>query len=119
MATWEGHSEEDILISGSTDFDENHLAALCAIMDEWTRTDNSFENRVNNVYDGSGDSGALNAGHMLIDRVTISDGDRDEVSGGGSDLDWLVVSESDNDKSDKLKDGEAFWTDFDAIFFED
>ncbi len=113
-----GNKDEDILIGGSTDYDNNHLAALCAIMDEWTRTDNTFEDRVNNVFDGSGDAGALNGSFTLENHVQISDGAVDDLKGGGSDTDWFIASEADGDKSDKLKDGEAFWSDEEALFFE-
>jgi hypothetical protein len=113
-----GGKEEDILSGGLTDYDENNLAALCAIMDEWTRTDNKFQDRVNNVYDGSGDPGALNGVYTLETHVQISDGEVDDLKGGCSGSDWFTASEVDGDKTDKLKDGEAFWSEVESLFFE-
>jgi hypothetical protein len=32
--------------------------------------------------------------------------------------DWFILSEADSDKADNLKDGQAFWSDEEALFFE-
>ncbi len=49
-----GDKGEDILIAGSTIFDDNDLAAMCAIQAEWTRMDNTFQDRVENLFNGGG-----------------------------------------------------------------
>lgn len=86
-----GHQEEDILISGRTDHDSN-LAALCAIHQEWTSA-NSFEDRVNNIFDGSGGGGANGSFFLDATTVQVSDGSVDKVN-GGQDADWIIADEA-------------------------
>ena len=91
------HKDEDILISGSTIYDSN-LMALCGITNEWTSA-NSFQDRVDNIFNGSGVSSGVN-GEFFFDNATVavSDGEKDELD-GGSGSDWFVADEeSDRDK---------------------
>lgn len=48
-----GGDDEDILIGGTTAWDTN-TTALMAIMDEWTRTDIGYDERVDHVMRGGG-----------------------------------------------------------------
>jgi hypothetical protein len=52
---------QDILIAGSTAYD-NNAAALRAILNEWSRTDETFATRVGNLTGGVNGLPALNAG---------------------------------------------------------
>ena len=78
---------------------DNHLAALCGIMSEW-RSSNSFEDRINNIYDGSGTTNRAN-GLYFLDNTTVdvSDGERDELD-GGSGSEWFIADEEDRIKTD-------------------
>ncbi|PHS14470.1 MAG: hypothetical protein COA78_05585, partial [Blastopirellula sp.] len=106
-----GQKDEDILIAASTTFDSN-LAALCGIHQEW-RSDNSFEDRVKNIYDGSGVvSGANDAYFFDNATVAISDGAKDVLDGGRSGSDWLIA-DAEEDKIKKLEVDDIFGLDMD------
>jgi len=81
----------DILIGGTTDYDTN-LAALNAIMAEWSRTDLSYDQRITQL-DGSM-PGGLNGAYVLSAATVHDDGDSDEFVGGGG-LDWYFASADD------------------------
>jgi hypothetical protein len=72
----------DILVSGPTAYDSNPTA-LAAIESEWTRTDLSYEMRVNHIMDGGGRNSP-----NLLNKFTVSDdGAVDALTGGaGKDL---------------------------------
>jgi hypothetical protein len=76
------------------------VAALCAIMAEWGRTDNTYEQRVQNLFGGSAD--ALNAQTVLSDRVT-----NQVVGGTNLDWFWLNINARAVDKAGNLTTGEA------------
>ena len=100
-----GHKDEDILIAGSTIYD-NNLAALCGITNEWTSA-NSFADRVDNIFDGSGSSSGAN-GPFFFDNTTVnvSDGEMDKLD-GGSGSDWFIADEVfDGDKVNGFDVGE-------------
>jgi Ca2+-binding RTX toxin-like protein len=71
-----GGSGEDILIGGSTVHDAT-AAALESIMDEWDRTDRTFDQRVNNLLLGTGQ----NDGIILDLSKIINDGAVDTLDG--------------------------------------
>ncbi len=103
----DGGKGEDILIGGWTIYDDD-LTALCAIQSEWTRTDNTFMDRVQNIFDGTGNTGgyALNGS-----TVQVSDGEIDELK-GGSGTDWFIADvdpDGDDDKVGSIKEGEALF----------
>ncbi len=89
----------DILIDGTTTYDSN-VAALCAIVAEWGRTDLSYEQRVQDLFGGS--ANALNAQSVLTNRVT------NQVLGGANlDWFWLNIDTKAVDKVGNLATGEA------------
>jgi hypothetical protein len=78
-----GRGGEDIAITGSTVHDGDE-SALAAILAEWTRTDQTYEERVGHLRTGSG----LNGSAVLTAATVTDDGATDIVS-GGSGRDWL------------------------------
>jgi VCBS repeat-containing protein len=104
-----GHKDEDILVAATTLYDDN-LAALCGIHQEWNSS-NSLEDRVNNIFDGSGASGANGLFFLDSSTVQVSDGDEDELQ-GGSGSDWFIADEdSDGDKLKDFDDEDIFGLD--------
>jgi hypothetical protein len=98
-----GNAGHDILIAGYTDYDAVDVA-ICNIMDEWTRTDVSYNQRVQHL-NGSV-PGGLNDAFYLTDETVHDDGVVDELT-GNSGQDWFLLN-LDGDgvvlKMDKLKD---------------
>ncbi|RIK73581.1 MAG: hypothetical protein DCC67_17720, partial [Planctomycetota bacterium] len=77
-----GDSGSDILVAGSTVHDVD-LAALDAIMAEWSSS-RSYVQRVANVTDGvDKSSDRLNGDHYFLDSNVFDDGVIDFLSGGG------------------------------------
>jgi hypothetical protein len=87
-----GHANDDILIAGTTAYDVN-LAALGAIMAEWTSA-NSYEERVENIAFGGG----ANEPYVLNDTTVFDDGAVDTLTGDAG-RDWFFAG-----KRDKIKD---------------
>jgi hypothetical protein len=75
-----GNGGGDILIAGITAYD-NNLAALAAIMNEWTRTDVDYATRVNDLVFGS--AGGRNGSYLLNANTVQADGSVDQITGGG------------------------------------
>ena len=75
-----GSFGQDIVIGGTTAHDGD-MAALLAILDEWTSND-SFDVRVQKLTNGTGGLPALN------DTTVMDDGVRD-ILFGGPDQDWV------------------------------
>jgi sugar lactone lactonase YvrE len=73
-ATLTGNSGDDILVGGTTDFDRT-LNALNAIMAEWSRTDLTYQARVDHLLHGGGLNGS-----------TILNGSAFHGNGGGNTL---------------------------------
>jgi hypothetical protein len=80
-----GGDDEDILIGGTTAWDTN-TAALMAIMDEWTRTDIGYDERVDHVMRGGGLTTFLLDPDPPTPTVT-GNGVTDFLFGGGPALD--------------------------------
>ena len=82
-----------MLIGGSTTID-NDQVQLDSIIDEW-RSTNTYEQRVNNLRDGSGTSDGAN-GSVFLSDVVVDDAQTDELRGNdGSDFfAWVRVSEA-------------------------
>jgi Ca2+-binding RTX toxin-like protein len=86
-----GGAGEDILIGGWTDYDSN-IAALKAIMDEWTQQGVDYLIRYDNVLRGQG----LTGGAYLNPQQVDNDFDPDTLIGAGPERDWFFVSLLDN-----------------------
>jgi uncharacterized repeat protein (TIGR01451 family) len=82
-----GESGDDILIGGSTAFDDDpdSLAALLADF----RANRSFNNRVDDLSTGSGDSG------LALDDSSLLDDDAADTLFGNSGSDWFLIGPRD------------------------
>ncbi len=82
-----GNSGEDLLIAGLTAFDGNY-SALGSIRAEWSRTDQTYEQRVDHL---RGDApGGLNGTNFLTAATVADDGVTDTLS-GKTGRDWFFV----------------------------
>lgn len=101
-----GNADDDVLIAGTSLYDTN-ADALSAVLDQWNRTDLTFENRVQSIRDGvSGYSGPrLNAN-------TVCDDDAVDTLTGSSGSDWFLLNSAGGSVLDKvtdLSDKEKAW----------
>lgn len=87
-----GDAGEDLLIGGTTSHDANQ-AALLAILSEWSRTNQTYAQRIGHLSTSSGG----NNGSTLLNASTVQDdsGAVDQLTGGTS-LDWFFASLNDN-----------------------
>jgi Ca2+-binding RTX toxin-like protein len=83
-----GGGGDNLLIGGTTDYDTN-LAALNAVMAEWTRTDLGFDQRVNDIRKGRGS--LAGTGYHLDSSTVHADPLTDQVW-GGSGLNWFFAA---------------------------
>jgi ELWxxDGT repeat protein len=79
-----GNGEDDILIADWS-VHESSPAALSAIMDEWTRSDRTYLQRIDSLRFGTG----LN-GSVILDNTTIFADDDADVLTGSSGNDWFI-----------------------------
>jgi Ca2+-binding RTX toxin-like protein len=80
-----GGGDDDILVGGTTAYDAD-AAALNAVMQEWTRTDQAYAQRVSHLRLGGG----LN-GSTLFDAAKVTDdGSADRLT-GSLGLDWFFA----------------------------
>lgn len=87
---------DDILIGGGTAWDGSD-AALCAIMDEWTRTDADYATRIAHLRGTL--AGGLNGTYLLNSTTVLDDGSPDTLTGGaGVDWFWVGVADALNGK---------------------
>ena len=114
-----GNADDDILISGFTAWDDV-AAALCAIMDEWSRTDLGYQERAAHLRLGGGLNGNVT---LNVDSdqgtVTVFDDNAADVLTGSAGVDWFFAN-LDGDGSaakDKITDLQAseFADDLDFI----
>lgn len=83
-----GNGEDDILIADWTVHDDSP-SALSAIMDEWTRTDRCYLDRINNLRFGTGLNGSI-----ILDNTTIFADDDADVLTGSSGNDWFIFDQN-------------------------
>jgi hypothetical protein len=81
-----GNGGDDILIGGTTNHDTS-IAALCALMREWGRTDASYSARVSHLQGGAG---GLNGGFLLTTATVHDDGVTDTLTGNAG-TDWYFA----------------------------
>ena len=91
-----GNDDDDILIAGTTAWDNNE-EALCHIMKEWSRTDLSYEERVEHLRSGGG----LNGATLLNLSTVASDGVANRLS-AQDDLDSFFANLLDSTDLDPL-----------------
>jgi hypothetical protein len=83
-STLEGGNDQDILIAGSTAYDlQTTSAALVAIMNEWTRTDEGYTTRVARLTSG------LGVPHLT--RATVVGNHAGNALDGLAGLDWFFA----------------------------
>ncbi len=105
----------DILLPGTTDFDRN-VTALDAVLAEWSRTDESYAQRVanlsNSVVNGVAPNGLGQNGSYFLNASTVHDDGAGNLLDGGPGLDWFfanltgVGNNGVKDKIHGLKPGE-------------
>jgi hypothetical protein len=76
-ATIQGGTGDNILIGGSTQWDSDPMA-LAAIMAEWTRTDETYAQRVDHLLNGGG----LNGSYLLNTSTVTGNGGGNTLLGG-------------------------------------
>jgi RHS repeat-associated protein len=89
-----------ILLGGTTDFD-NDVAALCALLAEWGRTDEDYQTRVDHLRGST--PGARN-GAFFLTAATVHDNGVTDLLVGGDGLDWFFAGAQDRLK--KRHDGD-------------
>ena len=92
-----GNADDDILIGGVTRYDCNE-SALCAIMDEWTRTDLRYLDRIATLQTGT----RRDRNVRLNSDTVFNDSDKDVLT-GSSGLDWFFFDQQ-QDRATDLKD---------------
>jgi hypothetical protein len=110
-----GNADDDILIAGTTAFDDD-VAALCAIMAEWT-SERSYAERTANLRGTT--SGGLNGAYVLETEgagATVFDDDAADVLTGSAGQDWFFAN-LDSGVLDRITDLSAaeFAADLDFI----
>jgi hypothetical protein len=104
--TLHGNGGDDILIGGTTSYDSN-VAALCAVLREWSRTDATYGARVGHL---KGGSGGLNGSYVLTGATVFDDGVTDTLYGDAG-LDWFFArlsgKTSQKDRVQDLGSGEV------------
>jgi len=91
-STLRSQGGDDILIAGTTAFDDNE-AALSAIMAEWT-SGRDYATRVANL-SGTGSGPSANGSYYLIasgPKGTVFDNGATDVLEGGSGMDWFFAN---------------------------
>ncbi|MEX0613176.1 MAG: PKD domain-containing protein, partial [Pirellulales bacterium] len=108
-----GNADDDILIAGFTMHDSN-MEAIRKIMDEWTRLDQTYQERIDHLT-GANASGGLNDGYFL-NAAAVGHDDSADVLTGSSGLDWFLFDDE-KDRATDLKD-EVFSNDLEWILAE-
>jgi len=98
-----GNADDDILISGVTQYDRDE-SALCAIRDEWTRLDVDYQQRIDILKTGT----RMDSNVRLNADTVFNDWENDALT-GSSGLDWFLF-DPERDRATDLKD-EAFAND--------
>jgi hypothetical protein len=97
-----GGSGEGLLIAGTTDYTHPNLdaAAFDAIVQEWNRTDLSFDDRMSDLMTGSNAGGVaaknvVGGTAILLNGTTVHDDLAASVLTGGTGRDWYFIGASD------------------------
>src|SRR5262245_22289395 len=98
--TLHGNGGDDILIGSTTSYDAN-VAALCAVLSEWGRTDISYSTRISHL---KGGSGGLNGSYVLTSATVVDDGVTDTLYGDAG-TDWFfALMSGPTQKKDRVQD---------------
>ena len=103
-----GNAGDDILIAGMSIYDDRftapeHEEAWCAIYHEWTRTDHTYQQRVDNITDGSGTVDRENGPFFLNSATVLGDNDEDMLTGAAA-KDWFFANLTGPGARDKITD---------------
>jgi Ca2+-binding RTX toxin-like protein len=99
-----GNADDDILIAGFTAWD-NSAAALCAIVDEWSRADLNYHERVTHLRSGGGlNSGVTLNANPSHGAVTVFDDNAADVLTGSAGIDWFFANLDGDGESNTPKD---------------
>ena len=109
-----GNAEDDILIAGTSLYDGN-VAAILAIMKEWTRTDANFETRVSHLTQGGGFNQIDNNTSILLNANTTFDDNAEDVLTGSLGNDWFFCNYNGSGVRDSITD----WSTFESLFSSD
>jgi Ca2+-binding RTX toxin-like protein len=85
-----GSGGDDIVIGGTTKFDGNQTA-LCAIMAEWGRTDETYATRVGHLQGKGKGAGRFLNGLVFLTTATVFDDAAVDVLSGGTGMDWFFA----------------------------
>jgi hypothetical protein len=96
--TLTGGPADDILLGGTTSYDLNPTALL-AIMKEWQRTDETYQQRIDHL--GGTTLGGLN-GTFNLKATTVHDDASADTLTGGLGMDWFWASLSQDHLTDML-----------------
>jgi Ca2+-binding RTX toxin-like protein len=100
----QGNSDEDLLVAGFTDYDNDQIA-LAAIMAEWSAASlRTYAERVGNLTDGTGAALRNNGNVFLTDQTVHDDGDVDTLT-GSTGLDWFFANLDETGAKDKISGG--------------
>jgi Ca2+-binding RTX toxin-like protein len=105
-----GNGDDDILIAGLTKWDENQIA-LGAILAEWTRTNKTFQERVDQLMAGCGPDHAF-----ALNTATEGDDTDEDVLTGSSGQDWFLFN---RDKDGVVKDKATDLSAFETLYAQD
>jgi hypothetical protein len=87
-----GGSDEDIVIGGSVNFGANAQTALQTILNEWQRTDETYDQRISNLRAGVGPG---NAYQLVWGSTVLDDGGSNALqgdpTGGPTARDWFFA----------------------------
>jgi CSLREA domain-containing protein len=97
-----GEHDDDLLIAAFTSFD-NDASALSAIMAEWTRTDQNYDQRVSHLRDGGGNNGSVVLVAEGSGATVFDDGVEDRLT-GNQGRDWFFANLSGSGVLDKITD---------------
>src|SRR5207248_9751455 len=98
----DGGAGDDILIGGMTSHDAN-TTALLAIMQEWGRIDQTYQQRVDHISGTT--TGGLNGTYLLNSTTVLDDNKTPDSLFGRGGTDWFCVASK--DQADDTVNGEV------------
>jgi Ca2+-binding RTX toxin-like protein len=91
--TLKGNDGDDILLAGSSSYDEaSNQAALCGIQAEWLRTDLGYAVRVAHLT-GATDGGLSGTNRLKPGQTMFDDSSKDKLK-GEDDQDWFLLNQA-------------------------
>jgi hypothetical protein len=94
QATLQAGAGGDILIGGTTAYD-NNAAALAAILAEWTRTDIGYATRIADLTGTTGGLNVINGMYFFLNASTVHGNGLADNFYGGAGMDWFFAGMAD------------------------